>query len=376
MKGRDTPAPLLRGKIRLLLLCFMGLAGWSLSGAPAPGPAGEVHADFDLAVRQARETGKDNLLVFTGLEWEDGSRELRDEVLLSSEFQETVGARFVLTHIDLPETPREAGVSGVEARGYRLARNLKLRIFPSVYLCTTDGRPYALLGYKGDGPRVLVRAIREKQSAYENAMREIGHLQGSDRALALDAWLEAMPEPLRVLHRDKIEDLIASDPEDVTGLRSKHWLASRIPEARQLRYAGKLDESEELYLGILREAKPRAEALQQVYYEMADIHFQRKDYDRLLETLDRAIEAAPQGERREVLDEMMQVFTRQWILMKCKPAEMKAANYDHRKVGLPADDISACLMAIADAKRSAGGSTRIPALEAMERELRAAGRGR
>ena len=110
--------------------------------------------------------------------------------------------------------------------------------------------------------------------------------------------------------------------------------------------------------------------------ELADIHFQRKDYDRLLDTLDLAIEAAPRGGRMEVRREMMEAFTRQWILMKCKPKAMQAVNYDHKKVTLATGDIAKLLETIAEAKRSASGSTRNRTLDAMADELRGAGGGK
>jgi tetratricopeptide (TPR) repeat protein len=360
MNADDSPVPRRPRSFRELLLCALALAGSSLPAAPLPG-----------------ETGKENLLVFTGLGWDDRSRKLRDEAMGDPEFLGALRGSFVLTHIDLPETPRdENSLTDAEARDYRLARDLKLRVFPSIYLCTTGGQPYGLVACGEEGPGVLAKAILEKRSAHAKAMRGIDRLEGADRARAIDSWLGTLPEPLRILHRDKIENLIASDPEDVTGLRSKHQLALAIPEARRLRYTGKLEEAERQYLKIIAEVEPEGEALQQIHYELADVHFQRKDYDRLLDTLDLAIEAAPQGERMEVLREMMEVFTRQWILMRCKPGAMQAVNYDHKKVTLAPGDTAKLLETIDEAKRCASGSTRNRTLDAMADELRAAGGGK
>jgi hypothetical protein len=376
-KADGSAVPRRPRRFRLLLLCVLGLAGSSLAGAPLPGGPDGWHSDLGAAIERAGESGKENLLVFTGLEWEDRSRKLRDEAMGDPGFLGALRGSFVLTHIDLPETPGdETALSEAQARDYRLARELKLRVFPSIYLCTTEGRPYGLVAYGEEAPGVLAKAIHEKRNAHAEAMRGIDRLEGPDRARAIDSWLGTLPEPLRVLHRDKIENLIASDPEDVTGLRSKHQLALAVPEARRLRYTGKLEESERLYLQILAEVEPEGEALQQIHYELADIHFQRKDYDRLLDTLDLAIEAAPRGERMEVLREMMEAFTRQWILTKCKPGAMRAVNYDHKRVALAPGDTATLLETISAAKRSAPGSTRNRTLDAMAEELRGGGGGK
>jgi hypothetical protein len=374
MNADDSPVQRRARKFRALLLCVSGLAGSSLPAAPLTGAPDEWHSDLGAALKRAGETGKENLLVFTGLEWEARSRKLREEAMGDPEFLGSLRGSFVLTHIDLPETPRdEKTLTDAEARDYRLARDLKLRVFPAIYLCTTEGRPYGLVAYEEEGPGVLAKAIHAKGSAHAKAMRGIDRLEGPDRARAIDSWLGKLPEPLRILHRDKIENLIASDPEDVTGLRSKYQLALTVPEARRLRYTGKLEESERLYLQILAEVEPEGEALQQIHYELADIHFQRKDYDRLLDTLDLAIEAAPRGERMEVLREMMDAFTRQWILTKCKPGAMRAVNYDHKRVTLAPGDTDTLLRTIAEAKRSASGSMRMRILDAMADELGGAG---
>lgn len=376
-KTGESPGPRARRRPLALLLCLAAAAGPVLSAPPVPGLRETWHSDFDKAIAVARESGKENLLVFTGLEWEGRSRGFRDKVMGDPGFIRAVGKRFVLAHIDLPETPRDVkDLTGVEARGYRLARGLKLRGFPAVYLCSSDGRPYAMLAQSAEEPAAFARLIDGKRTEHAEAMRAIGRLSGPDRAIAIDAWLDSIPGPLRMLHRDKIEDLIAADPENVTGLRSEHHLALMIPEARSLRYGGKLEEAEALYLRIVGEAEPEGEALQQVYYELADVYFQRKDYDCLLETLDLAIEAAPRGERMGVLREMMQVFTRQWIFMKCKPAEMQAAKYDHRKVGIAPGDAEILLQAIAAARRVAPRSTRNRTLDVMARELGDANEGR
>jgi hypothetical protein len=334
-------------------------------------PPGDRPADFTQAVENARQSGKQNLVLFTGLEWEEWSRRLQAEVLAKPEFAETLAAGFVLTHVDLPQTPRTEGeLSESEARRYTLARNFHLQVLPSIYLCTPDGRPYGLVGYREGGPHALVDEIEAKRAAYDAVAAKVARLEGPERAREIDAWLQTIPEPLRTLHSDKIQAIAESDPDDSTGLRSKYRILLLLPEARRLRYATNLDRAEKLYLEILREQHAEGEARQDLYYELADVYFQRRDYDTLLDTLDQAIAAAPEGPRMPVLKEMMDVFTRQWIYTQYDPDRMKAADYDLQRLNRPPDGTPQILRLIAQAKTVAPASMRNRILERMEHELK------
>ncbi len=349
------------------LVLILGCASFLGASATLPG---DWHADFTRALESARRSGSQNLVLFTGLEWEEWSRRLHSEVLAKPDFTDALAADFVLTHVDLPRTPRaDAELSESEAGHYALAREFQLQALPSVYLCTSEGRPYGVVGYKEGGPRALIGEIETKRDAYAVVMAKVARLDGPDRARELDAWLETIPEPLRTLHRDKIQSIIESDSDDSLGLRSKYRVRLMLPEARRLRYATKLDEAEKLYLDILREQRSGVEALQDLYYELADVYFQRKDYDALLNTLDQAMAAAPEGPRIPVLKEMMDVFTRQWVYLKYVPDQMRALDYDTTRVTLPSDGASRMLALIRQAKTEAPASMRTRVLERMEHEF-------
>jgi tetratricopeptide (TPR) repeat protein len=342
---------------------------WLSAAAPAALP-GEWRNDFSPAVQVAIQSGKQNLLLFTGLDWEQQSRRFRTEVLEKPEFARALSADFVLTHVDLPEAPRpEAELSSTEASHYTLARDFKLYALPSVFLCTADGRPYALIGYHEGGPPALLSEIAKKHEAYAAMVAKMTSLEGPARALAIDGWLQTLPESLRELHSDKVQVIIDSDPGNSTGLRSRYRLAQMLPRARSLRYDGNLEGAEKLYTGILKELRPTGEEEQDLRYELADVYFQRKDYDSLLAALDQAIAAAPNGPRIPVLKEMMDVFTRQWIYTKYDPDRMKALDYDHKRMEIPSEQIRRLKNLIEQAKSVAPTSTRNLILKQMETEL-------
>lgn len=360
-------------------LSFLVLVGFLTACVPcralppqSPSASREAHGDFGAALALAREHHKQALVIFTGLEWEEWSRRLDAEVLSRPEFRSAAADEFVITRVDLPRAPRPAAeLSEREARDYALAGEFRLGVFPSIYLCTAEGRPYALVGYREGGPEALLAEIRAKRDAHARRMAAIDALHGPEKARALDAWLETLPEPLRTLHADRIDALIAADPDDVTGLRAKYRIALTLPEARRLRYAGELEGAEKLYRGLIAELGATGERLQDLHYELADVYFQRKDYDALLDTLDRAIAAAPESRRRVVLDEMMDVFTRQWIWTRYDRDAMAAAGHDHKSMRLAPDGVARFAKLIVAAKTVAPSSSRQRVLDQMLAETKA-----
>ena len=361
----------LRLHLRSIFAAVLGCGLWLASAAAALPSV--WHSDFAPAAELARQAGKQNLVLFTGLKWEPWSQRLQADVLATSEFSEAMAADFVLTHVDLPETPRpDEELSASEKSHYALARDLRLHVLPSFFLCTPEGRPYDLVGYRDGGPQALIQEIQKKRAAHSALTKKLSTLEGPRRAREIDAWLETLPEPLRTLQSGMIQTIIDSDPDDSAGLRSKYRVMLLLPEARRLRYASNLDEAEKLYLEILREQRAGgAEARQDLYYELADVYFQRKDYDALLDTLDRAISVAPEGPRMPVLKEMMDVFTRQWLYLRYDPERLKAADYEVKRVELTPDGARRLAKIIDEAKAVAPASTRNQVLDRMSAELTA-----
>jgi tetratricopeptide (TPR) repeat protein len=362
--------PRFRFFTRILPAVFLGSALW-LTVSAAPVFPGAWHSDHAQASAIAREAGKQSLVLFTGIAWEPWSQRLQAEVVATPQFTEGLAADFVITHVDLPEIPRpEEELSETERRHYALARDLRLTVLPSFFLCAADGRPYDLVGYREGDPQALLAEIRSKRAKHAALVEKIPTLEGPARAREIDAWLETLPEPLRPLQAEKIQAIIDADPDDSTGLRSKYRVFLMLPEARRHRFEGGLDEAERLYLQVLRETRTGGgEARQDLYYELADVYFQRKDYDALLDTLDRAISSAPEGPRMPVIREMMDVFTRSWIWTRYDREAMKAADYDHKRMVLAPDAAPRFAMLIEQARTVAPQSARNQVLDRMAEEL-------
>lgn len=356
-------------------LLLTALASWIGIGCSALADSSATassdwNADFRKSVGEARDAGKDNIVIFTGLEWEPWSRKIHDEAFAEAGFRQALARDFIVTHIDLPEQPKDPEkLSELDVHRYGLARDFNLHNFPSFYLCTPEGNPYDFVGYVKGGSEPVIAAIRARRDAYAEAMEKIRGLEGPARAVAIDAWLKTLPEPLPAFHRDQMERVISSDPDDLTGLWSKYKMALLLPKARECRYTGRLAEAEALYREVISSGKPTGLSLQDAYYELIDVYFQQKDYDKLLDALDRAIEASPESPRMSVLREMTGVFTRQWIYTKYQPDRMKETGYDHAKIEVPPGEAGMVLKLIEDAKKVAPASGRNRILDEMRKEL-------
>lgn len=345
----------------------LGLGWFSTAMAALPTP---WRIDFTDSVKTAAAQGKQNLLLITGVKWEESSRRFAEEVLLKPGFADLLADRFELTHIDLPETPRpDCELSESEARDYALVKALRPPMIPLLYICTVDGRPYGTVRYDNRPAEELVQEILTKREAYDTVTAKIARLEGAERAREIDVWLRTVPQALHASHPDMLQKLIDADRDDVTGLRSKYLLADQVPRARMLRYNGDLDKAEKLYRGILKELRMSDVERQDINYELADVYFQRKDYDSLLDTIEQAIACAPRGVRMPILLEMMQVFTRSWIYVRYDEARMKAVDYDYKRITVGPDDRLKLLELVEKALATTPKGKRADELAAMKKEL-------
>lgn len=59
---------------------------------------------------------------------------------------------------------------------------------------------------------------RREKEAYAQTVEKIRRREDPPRALAIEAWLKDLPEPLQFLHQEKLEMIVNADPRKETGL--------------------------------------------------------------------------------------------------------------------------------------------------------------
>ena len=110
--------------------------------------------DYAGAKQHARETNRDLLIYFSGSDWCSRCEKLDQEVLSQADFLERVAKAYVLVQIDFPKST-QLDVATI-AQNDQLQQEFKeiyqLQGFPTLYLATADGVPYAKTGYQEGGP--------------------------------------------------------------------------------------------------------------------------------------------------------------------------------------------------------------------------------
>lgn len=131
--------------IRLAILVFcLALA--------IPGKAAAPHGwltDFEKAKQEARKTGRQILVLFTGSDWCGWCMKLRNEVLETAEFRDSAKKTLVLVYIDFPRKnplpPQQ------QAANQELRRQLKYYGgYPGTVVLDKNGQPLGQIsGYRG-----------------------------------------------------------------------------------------------------------------------------------------------------------------------------------------------------------------------------------
>jgi S1-C subfamily serine protease/thioredoxin-related protein len=157
--------------------------------------------DFDRAQKQAREQGKDVLLLFDASDWSDPCRNLAREVFARPELWKPLTDRFVLVHLDFPRYPRATRRVQDSRRNQQLqARFFKQPAYPQVVLTDATGRPYALeVGYKLGQTEQWVKKLQANQDKREDRdelLASVAKATGPAKLPAAEAALKFLAQEM------------------------------------------------------------------------------------------------------------------------------------------------------------------------------------
>lgn len=286
--------------------------------------------DFNQGLATAAAEGRTVLVEFTGSDWCPPCIHVRGKILPTQEFKDFAEKnKLVLVELDFP---RGANKVSPEQRAEREAISARYRVdgFPTMLVTDGSGRAYAkIVGAAGGAAQyiAMLQAGLDTKAAFEAKMAEAQELNGVERAQALAAALELLPEDCRDLNSDVVEEIINSDPADTTGFRKK--LEQKQLKEKQLHeFQQALVRSTQNLDGVKRSgsgvpsaedlakitAATRAEALKMLEREdllpevrqvvlgfIAESYLVEQNYAQSIEYLDKSIEAAPQSAEVEQL---------------------------------------------------------------------------
>jgi thioredoxin-related protein len=104
--------------------------------------------DLTAAMKQAKDSGRQVLVEFTGSDWCPPCIAMRKNVFSKKEFVDAASKKFVLVELDLPKGDKE-----VKERNRPLAEKYRIDGFPTVLLLTPDDREFGRF-YASEYPTV------------------------------------------------------------------------------------------------------------------------------------------------------------------------------------------------------------------------------
>lgn len=214
--------------MKLLRLTITVIASLCLQSAFAGGE-GWTH-DFEAAKKKAAAENKDLLLDFTGSDWCAPCGMLEKELFSQAAFKTSAMEKFVLVELDFPQDK-----SKMMAETVKQNNDLQAKYFPSGYptviLCSADGKPYAAnSGYVDGGPEKfleLLDSLRGNKAKMEEGFAAAAKLDGKAKAQAIIDVLKGSGIPagtFNSFYKEQMDQVKAADPNDEIGFLKRRAL--------------------------------------------------------------------------------------------------------------------------------------------------------
>lgn len=225
----------------LLLLTAGAAAGWAQKpAAPALRPETDFshdgwYAEMPPALALAKKSGMDMLIDFGGSDWCAPCKWLKEYILAKPEFNDKAAPHFVRVDID---TLAKGLSPGRKERYLALQKQYRVGTFPSVFLATPEGEPYAWTTYvppteSKDLTTIMAAAKLDNDPArfwrqiepliargkiFRAGLERAKGLTGLAKAGAMvDALSQVRADFLLWYYPAKIEELKTLDPADHRG---------------------------------------------------------------------------------------------------------------------------------------------------------------
>lgn len=243
------------------------------------GPWLQNHAS---AIKQAKAEGKDILMDFTGSNWCGYCIRLNRDVFSRDQFVAYAPKKFVLLELDFPKPGHPD--PKIQAQNDDLQRRFNVEGFPTIVLCDSEGRPYAVTGYQPGGPNEYIehleelRAIKTKR---DEKFAAAAKAKGAERAQLLAEGLDSLigpklrldPNMLLPAYISVAKEIVAADADGKAGLKEE-W-SNRL---RFADFAARVDQLNEF-------ARTNIKNVPVVFAEITKVEGEFKDFPQGLQRL-------------------------------------------------------------------------------------------
>jgi hypothetical protein len=231
------------------------------------------YAEMPPALAEAKRTGKDMIIDFGGSDWCEGCKLLKENILDKPEFNKRASRQFVLVDIDT----LARGLSAQrKARYVALQKQYKVGTFPSVFLTTPDGEPYAWTTYippkegETDTPEgfwAQLQPMIAAGKAFREGLAKADRMNGAGKVDALVAAMaHVRPDFLDVYYPERVAELKKLDPSDRRGFLT-YLAGAKAYNDLELKIGGGYDISPDVKVAdvdaLIARYKLKGETLQQ-----------------------------------------------------------------------------------------------------------------
>jgi thioredoxin-related protein len=262
--------------------------------------------DYAAAVKKAAAEKKGMLIDFTGSDWCMWCIKLDEEVFSQKEFIDAASEDFVFVKLDFPKDESKIALR-LQAQNAKLQLKFGVENFPSIFITDVQGRPYAQTGYQPGGPAAYLThlsKLREVKVKYDELMvkADSAELGDVDKARLVDEAVRLLPAgPVFGFYRPEVERIIALDSGNDAKLRDRHRSNLLLSDASELLKAGEYEKAVSLVDKALTDTKMQGEIVQEIYYFRAWVVDSKGDKAGTIESLKKAIEAAPETETADII---------------------------------------------------------------------------
>jgi thioredoxin-related protein len=134
----------------LIVVCLFAITGWATEG---------WLTDMELATEKASKEGKHLLLDFSGSDWCGWCIRLDKEVFQKENWKEYAAEHLIQVLVDFPQDKSKQS-KALQAQNEALAKQYKVKGFPTVIILSPEGRLVDRTGYQRGGATAYIKHIK------------------------------------------------------------------------------------------------------------------------------------------------------------------------------------------------------------------------
>lgn len=269
--------------------------------------------DFEKAKERATSAGKNLFLNFTGSDWCPWCDRLDEEVFSKKVFVEYANKNFVMVELDFPND-RSKLTKEIQQQNEKLRAEYGVQGFPTIVITDKDGIPYAQTGYVEGGAVNYVEHLNQFQSIKKQVdelivKSEDIKLESTERAALLDQALQMLP-PWTVdrYHIDKMKRIAELDTDNKGGLKNQYLIRVEFLGVQEALAKEEFETALGKINALIEEFKPTEQIAQYLYFARAHAYNGLENTEGEKESLQKALEAAPEGFLAERIKEYLKEF--------------------------------------------------------------------